>query len=183
MMTSNVSSFQAHIAEIDGLLQVLPDLPESEANDLKTLIGDKIGSLPQVRAQDRSLPQAKALEGLVALRKTLIWRSFDVVHINSIIAQEIRGWPTQKSEKAQKLQKKAAFKSEEVNSSMPWGKRKFLLMHSSADPTTKNPRKQHIFPHAIHYDANRPFSDSHFQPRPHLSVSRCAAQRLCHRGR
>ena len=110
-MTSNDSPFQAYITEIDGLLQVMPELPEPEASDLKTLVGDKIGSLPQVRAQDRSLAQAKALEELVTLRKSLIWRSFDTVHIDSIIAQEIRGWPAWKSEKAQRLQKKVAFKT------------------------------------------------------------------------
>lgn len=110
-MTSNDSVFQAYIAEIEGLLQVLPELPEPEARDLKTLIGDKIGGLPQIRAQDRSLAQAKAMEGLAALRKTLIWRSFDTVHIDSIIALEIRGWPAQKSEKAHRLQKKVVFKT------------------------------------------------------------------------
>ena len=113
-MTFNSSSFQMYIGEIDGLLQVLPDLPEPEASDLKTLIGDKVGDLPRVRAQDRSLTQAQALEVLIALRKTLIWRSFDTVHINSIIAQEILGWPAQKSEKPRKLQKKVFLQTKEV---------------------------------------------------------------------
>ncbi|KAL8823940.1 MAG: hypothetical protein Q9191_005424 [Dirinaria sp. TL-2023a] len=121
-MTSNDSSFQAYIAETEALLQILPELPEPEARDLKTLIGDKIGSLPQIRAQDRSLAQAKAMEGLVALRKTLIWRNFDTVHIDSIIAQEIRGWPAHKSEKTHRLQKKVAFhsKSEGRSRSRGW---------------------------------------------------------------
>ncbi|KAL8824117.1 MAG: hypothetical protein Q9191_005284 [Dirinaria sp. TL-2023a] len=98
-MASNDLPFQTHIAEIDGLLQILPDLSEFEAEKLRTLIDDKVGNLPQVRVQDRSITQVKALERLVALRKTLVWRSFDDVHINSIIAQEIMGSPAQEPQK------------------------------------------------------------------------------------